>query len=139
MGNRVLLNYNCCVLDVCRVDIGDCTVIGPNVQIYAADHPRERELREGEWEFGKPIRIGKNVWIGGGATILPGVTVGDSAIIGWLIKHLINWFISKLEIRPLGMVALTPLLLRAGAVVTRDVPGGATVAGIPARQTQQRK
>ena len=77
--------------------------IGPAVQIYTADHPRDTAQRRETLEFGRPIRIGRNVWIGGGAIILPGVTIGDDAIIG------------------------------AGSVVTRDVPAGATVVGNPAR------
>jgi maltose O-acetyltransferase len=99
----VFLNFNCVILDVVEVEIGDGTQIGPAVQIYTADHPRDPALRREGWEFGKPVRIGRNVWIGGGAILLPGVTVGDDALIG------------------------------AGSVVTRDVPAGATVAGNPAR------
>lgn len=103
IGRGCFMNFNCCVLDVCEVTIGDGTLIGPNVQIYAADHPRDPAVRKTGLENGKPVRIGKNVWIGGGAMIMPGVTVGDDAVIG------------------------------AGSVVTRDVPAGATVAGNPAR------
>lgn len=103
MGSNVILNFNCCILDVVTVTIGDGTLFGPNVQIYAADHPRDRETRLEGWEFGRPITIGKNVWIGGGAIILPGVTIGDDAIIG------------------------------AGSVVTKNVLPGTTVAGNPAR------
>jgi len=73
------------------------------VQIYAADHPRDAAQRRDGLEFSRPVRIGRNVWIGGGAIILPGVTIGDDAIVG------------------------------AGSVVTRDVPAGATVVGNPAR------
>lgn len=91
------------ILDVVAVAIGDRTQIGPGVQILTADHPRDPDQRRAGLECGRPIRIGRNVWIGGGAIILPGVTVGDDAIIG------------------------------AGAVVTRDVPEGVTVAGNPAR------
>ncbi len=103
LGTGVFLNFNCVVLDVARVTIGDGTQIGPNVQILTADHPREAEARRAGLECGKTVSIGRNVWIGGGAIILPGVTIGDDAIIG------------------------------AGSVVTRDVPAGATVAGNPAR------
>ena len=73
------------------------------MQIYTADHPRTPEARRASLESGRPVRIGANVWIGGGAILLPGVTIGDDAIIG------------------------------AGSVVTRDVPSGATVIGNPAR------
>jgi maltose O-acetyltransferase len=103
LGRNVFLNFNCVVLDVCEVDIGDETQIGPGVQILTADHPRDPGERAAGVEFGRPIVIGANVWIGGGALILPGVTIGDGAVIG------------------------------AGAVATRDVPAGVTAVGNPAR------
>ena len=103
LGRGVFLNFNCVILDVCEVEIGDQTQIGPGVQILTADHPRDPAERAAGIEFGKPIVIGRNVWIGGGAIILPGVSIGDDAIIG------------------------------AGSVVTRDVPEGVTAAGNPAR------
>ncbi len=103
LGAAVFLNFNCVLLDVNLIEIEDRTQIGPAVQIYAADHPRDPEARRANLECGKPVRIGRNVWIGGGAIILPGVTIGDDAIIG------------------------------AGAVITRDVPAGITVVGNPAR------
>lgn len=103
LGDGVFLNFNCIILDVVEVTIGDRTQIGPAVQIYAADHPRDPETRRAGLEFGRPVRIGSDVWIGGGAILLPGVTVGDGAVIG------------------------------AGSVVTRDVAAGVTVAGNPAR------
>ena len=103
LGAGVFLNFNCVILDVAEVSIGDKTQIGPGVQILTADHPRDAATRAAGLEFGRPVRIGRNVWIGAGAIILPGVTVGDDAIIG------------------------------AGAVVTRDVAAGATVVGNPAR------
>jgi len=104
LGSAVFLNFNCVLLDVTEITIGDGTQIGPAVQIYSADHPRDAAQREQGLEFGKPVRIGRHVWIGGGAIILPGVTVGDDAVIG------------------------------AGSVVTRDVAEGATVVGNPARR-----
>jgi len=97
------VNFNGVILDVVEVVIGDRTQIGPGVQILSADHPRDAATRATGLEFGRPIRIGSNVWIGGGAIILPGVTIGDDALIG------------------------------AGSVVTRDVPAGVTVVGNPAR------
>ncbi|MGR3484074.1 MAG: sugar O-acetyltransferase [Paracoccaceae bacterium] len=97
------LNYGCVILDVCAVVIGRDTQVGPGVQILTADHPRDPAQRAQGLEMGRPVTIGANVWIGGGALILPGVTVGDDAVIG------------------------------AGAVVTRDVAAGVTVAGNPAR------
>jgi maltose O-acetyltransferase len=103
LGKKVFLNFGCVLLDVCRIEVGDGTQIGPGVQIYAADHPRDAATRQRGLENGKPVRIGRDVWIGGGAILLPGVTVGDGAVIG------------------------------AGSVVTRDVAAGATVMGNPAR------
>ncbi|WP_421684132.1 sugar O-acetyltransferase [Stutzerimonas urumqiensis] len=103
LGDGVFLNFNCVILDVVEVRIGAGTQIGPAVQLYTADHPRDAATRRTGLEFGRPIVIGEHVWIGGGAIILPGVTIGDNAVIG------------------------------AGAVVTRDVPAGATALGNPAR------
>ncbi len=102
----VFLNFNCVILDVVEVTIGDRTQIGPAAQIYAADHPRDAKTRRSGLEFGRPVRIGSDVWIGGGAIILPGVTIGDGAVIG------------------------------AGSVVTRDVGADIIVAGNPARPRQ---
>ena len=99
----VFLNFGCVILDVGRVEIGELTQVGPGTQILTADHPRDAAQRRALLEFGRPVTIGANVWIGGGALILPGVTVGDDAVIG------------------------------AGAVVTRDVPAGAVAVGNPAR------
>jgi maltose O-acetyltransferase len=106
LGAGVFLNFNCVILDVVKVTIGDRTQIGPGVQILTADHPRDPAQRRAGLEFGRPITIGADVWIGGGAIVLPGVTIGDGAIVG------------------------------AGAVVTRDVAAGATVVGNPARERQ---
>lgn len=103
LGDGVFMNFNCVILDVVAVEIGANTQIGPGVQILAADHPRDPALRAEGLEMGRPIRIGCNVWIGGGVIILPGVTIGNDAVIG------------------------------AGSVVTHDVPAGATAMGNPAR------
>jgi len=103
LGDGVFMNFGCVILDVVEVTIGAATAIGPGVQILTADHPRDPVTRRTGLESGRPIHIGENVWIGGGAIILPGVTIGDDAVIG------------------------------AGAVVTRDVAKGATVVGNPAR------
>jgi maltose O-acetyltransferase len=102
LGERVFFNFNCVVLDVCSVKIGSFSLFGPAVQIYTPLHPFNAELRRRE-EFGKPVLIGSDVWVGGGAIILPGVRIGSRAVIG------------------------------AGSVVTRDVPEGVFAAGNPCR------
>src|SRR6476660_6746290 len=81
LGKRVFFNFNCVVLDVCAVRIGDFKLCGPSVQIYTAMHPVEAELRRTQ-EFAKPVTIGSDVWIGGAAVICPGVTIGSRSIIG---------------------------------------------------------
>ncbi len=108
LGDGVFLNFGCIILDVVAVRIDAGTQIGPGVQILTADHPRDSTLRARMLEFGRPVTIGRNVWIGGGALVLPGVTIGDDAIIG------------------------------AGSVVTRDVAAGSTVVGNPARAPVRR-
>ena len=102
LGERVFFNFNCIVLDVCPVRIGSFTLFGPSVQILTPVHPMNAEQRRRE-EFGKPVAIGDDVWVGGGAIILPGVTIGSRAVIG------------------------------AGSIVTRDVPDGVFAAGNPCR------
>ena len=81
LGQRVFFNFNCVVLYVCAVRIGDFTLFGPSVQIYTATHPLEAELRRTR-EFAKPIEIGSDVWVGGAAVICPGVTIGSRSVIG---------------------------------------------------------
>jgi maltose O-acetyltransferase len=81
LGKRVFFNFNCVVLDVCAVRIGDFTLFGPSVQIYTATHPLEAELRRTR-EYAKPIEIGSDVWVGGAAVICPGVTIGSRSVIG---------------------------------------------------------
>ena len=102
LGERVFFNFICVVLDVCKVRIGSFTLFGPAVQIYTATHPMDAQARRRE-ESGRPIEIGSDVWVGGGAIILPGVHIGSRAVIG------------------------------AGSVVTRDVPAGVFAAGNPCR------
>ncbi len=102
LGNKCFFNFNCIVLDVCEVHIGDHTLFGPAVQIYAATHPLDPVLRRTQ-EFAKPITIGSDVWVGGGAIICPGVTIGSRSVIG------------------------------AGSVVTRAIPEGVFAAGNPCR------
>ena len=102
LGERVFFNFNCVVLDVCRVRIGDYTLFGPAVQILTPMHPMDAALRRRQ-EFGKPIDIGSDVWVGGGALILPGARIGSRSVIG------------------------------AGSVVTRDIPDDVFAAGNPCR------
>ena len=102
LGERVFFNFNCVILDVCPVHIGSFALFGPAVQIYTPIHPFNAELRRRE-EFGKPVEIGADVWVGGGAIILPGVRIGSRAVIG------------------------------AGSIVTRDIPEGVFAAGNPCR------
>lgn len=81
LGERVFFNFNCVVLDVCLVKIGDFTMFGPAVQIYTATHPMNAEMRRKQ-EFAKPIEIGSDVWVGGGVIICPGVKIGSKSVIG---------------------------------------------------------
>jgi maltose O-acetyltransferase len=102
-GRNLFVNFNCVFLDCNVIEIGDDVQIGPAVQIYTATHPLDPALRLKGLESALPVRIGNNVWIGGAAIILPGITIGDNAVVG------------------------------AGSVVTHDVPAGAVVVGNPAR------
>lgn len=81
LGERVFFNFNCVVLDVARVSVGDYTLFGPAVQIYTATHPLDAELRRRQ-EFAKPIEIGSDVWVGGGTIVCPGVRIGSCSVIG---------------------------------------------------------
>lgn len=102
LGTKCFFNFNCVVLDVCEVRVGDYTQFGPAVQVYTATHPLNAELRRKQ-EFGKPIEIGSDVWVGGAAIICPGVRIGSRSVIG------------------------------AGSVVTRNIPEGVLAAGNPCR------
>ena len=106
-GRNLYMNAGCVVLDVVAVTLGDDVMLGPQVQLLAADHPRDPEQRRAGREFGRPISVGDGAWLGGGAIVLAGVSIGAGAIVG------------------------------AGAVVTRDVPARAVVAGNPARLVRQ--
>ena len=103
LGEKVYFNFNCTVLDVCEVHIGSGTMFAPCVQVYTATHPLDAKLRCSGQEFGKPIRIGSQCWIGGGSIICPGVTIGDRTVIG------------------------------AGSVVTKDIPADVLAVGNPCR------
>ena len=107
LGDHVYLNAGCTLLDTAPLRIGAHTMLGPQVQIYCPNHHKDRDKRTSGLERARPVTIGREVWIGGGAIVLPGVTIGDGVIIG------------------------------AGSVVTRDVPEGATVVGNPARVLRQ--
>ena len=103
VGDDVFFNFNCTILDVTPITIGDRCLFGPGVHLYGATHPIEAKLRGSLQEFGQPINIGSDVWVGGGAIICPGIQIGDRSIIA------------------------------AGAVVTKDVPSDVIVGGNPAR------
>jgi len=103
LGDRFYANTGCIVLDSAPVTIGDRVLLGPAVQLLAVTHPLEAKLRAQGLEYAEPIAIGDDVWLGGGAVVLPGVTIGDRAVVG------------------------------AGSVVTRDVRADTVVAGSPAR------
>ncbi|MDT0202982.1 sugar O-acetyltransferase [Nocardioides sp. AE5] len=103
VGDRVFANFGLTALDVCEITIGDDAQIGPNVSILTPLHPIDAERRREKWEYGAPVAIGSNVWIGGGAKILPGVSIGDNTVIG------------------------------AGSVVARDIGDNVVAVGNPAR------
>lgn len=104
VGKDFYANFNCTVLDVCEVRIGDNVMFGPHVQIYTAGHSVDAQARVVEGiEFGKPISIGNNVWLGGGVIVCPGVTIGDNVVAA------------------------------AGSVIIKDVPANVVVGGNPAK------
>lgn len=103
VGENFIANYNLTILDVARVKIGRNVMIAPNVSIYTAGHPLHPDSRNSGYEYGIPITIGDNVWIGGNSVILPGVTIGSNVVIG------------------------------AGSVVTKDIPDNRVAAGNPCR------
>lgn len=103
VGENFYANVNCIMLDVGKITIGDNVLFGPNVSIYTAGHPIHPESRNSGYEYGIPVTIGRNVWIGGSCVILPGVSIGNNVVIG------------------------------AGSVVTKDIPDNVCAAGNPCR------
>lgn len=107
VGARTFANYGLVALDVATITVGEDVQIGPHVQLLTPTHPVEPGPRRDKWEAAEPITIGDNVWLGGGAIVLPGVTIGDNTVVG------------------------------AGAVVTRDLPANVVAVGNPARVVRQ--
>lgn len=103
IGDNFYANTGCIMLDVAKITIGKNVLFGPNVSIYTAGHPIHPDSRNSGYEYGIPVTIGDNVWIGGSCVILPGVNIGDNAVIG------------------------------AGSVVTKDIPDSVCAAGNPCR------
>ena len=106
-GKNFFANYNCTIIDVARVTIGDNCQFAPNVSIYTAGHPVHPDSRNSLYEYGIGVSIGDNVWIGGSTVILPGVHIGSNTVIG------------------------------AGSVVTKDIPDWVVAAGNPCRVVKQ--
>jgi len=103
IGARVFVNFGCFFIDTRDITLGDEALVGPACQFLGADHPLDAGQRRAGWESGRPIAIGAGAWLGGGVIVLPGVTIGENAVVG------------------------------AGSVVTRDVPPGVVAVGNPAR------
>jgi maltose O-acetyltransferase len=103
IGARTFVNFGLVALDAAPITIGDDVQIGPNVQLLTPTHPTDPALRRDKWEAAEPIRVGHNVWLGGGVVVLPGVSIGNDTVVG------------------------------AGAVVTKDLPPNVMAVGNPAR------
>lgn len=103
VGNNFYANYDCIILDVCDIIIGDNVFFAPRVCLFSASHPVDAAIRNSQLEYGQPITIGNNVWIGGGTIVNPGVKIGDNSIIG------------------------------SGSVVTKNIPPNVIAAGNPCR------
>lgn len=102
-GENFYMNHNCIILDGAKVEFGDNVFIAPNCCFYTASHPIDYETRNSGLEYAKPIKVGNNVWIGGSAAVLPGVTIGDNTVIG------------------------------AGSVVNKDIPPNSVAVGNPCK------
>ena len=107
VGKNFFANYNCTIIDVAKVRIGDNCLLAPNVAIYTAGHPIHSKTRNSGYEYGKEVTIGDNVWIGGNAVVCPGVHIGNNVVIG------------------------------AGSVVTKDIPDWSLAAGNPCKVIRQ--
>lgn len=103
VGDNFFANYNCTIIDVAKVKIGNNVMLAPNVAIYTAGHPIHPDSRNSLYEYGIPVTIGNNVWIGGNVVITPGVNIGDNVVVG------------------------------AGSVVTKDIPANVVAAGNPCK------
>jgi maltose O-acetyltransferase len=103
IGDRTFVNVDAVMLDIAAITIGAACQIATRVQLLTATHPIDPEPRRIGWEYGEPITLADNVWLGGGVIVCPGVTIGQDTVVG------------------------------AGAVVTKDLPGGVVAAGVPAR------
>lgn len=103
VGDNFYANFNCVMLDVAKITIGDNVMFGPNVSLYTAGHPIHPQSRNSGYEYGIPIIIGNNVWLGGNTIINPGVTIGDNVVIG------------------------------SGSVVTKDIPENSVAVGNPCK------
>ena len=103
VGKNFFANYNCSLIDVAKIKIGDNCLLAPNVAIYTAGHPVHPVSRNSAYEYGKEVTIGDNVWLGGNTVVCPGVHIGSNVVIG------------------------------AGSVVTKDIPDGSITAGNPCK------
>ena len=103
IGENFFANHNCIILDCAKVTFGDNVFIAPNCGFYTAGHPIDAERRNQGLEYARPIKVGDDVWFGGGVQVMPGVTIGSNTVIG------------------------------SGSVVTKDIPSGVVAAGNPCR------